>query len=257
MTQTSVITALIVDDEPIARKYIREMLRDDREIEIAGEAGNGMKAARMIESLKPDLVFLDIQMPELDGFSMLESLDHEELPFIVFTTAFEEYAIRAFEFHALDYLLKPFDQVRFASALDHAKLSIRNGNGTPEQIIELLTSLKKPKYLERLLIKQNGRILFINICEVDWIAADDKYLQIRQGGKRHIVRQALHAMKAQLDPMSFVQINRSVLVNIDRIKELHAMFNGEHEVLMADGTTFTLSRSQKSALFDVLGKPLT
>lgn len=257
MNMEQAIKILIVDDEPFARRYIREMLKGDADVEIVGEAGNGKKAGQMIAEADPDLVFLDVQMPEMDGLSLLESLDPKSLPFIIFTTAYEEYAIKAFEYHALDYLLKPFDQKRFASALEHAKRSIRSGDSASSQIMELISSIKKPKYLERLLIKHNGRIVFVNIKDVDWIKADDKYLQIRHGGTKHMIRQALHALKSQIDPEMFVQVNRSVLVNVERIKELHPMFNGDHEVKMADGATFTLSRGHKNELFGLLGKPIS
>ncbi len=254
------IKVLIVDDEPFARKYIRQMLKDDAEVEIVGEAGNGKRAVRAIEECKPSLIFLDIQMPEMDGFTMLNNIDEANLPFIIFTTAYEEYAIRAFEFHALDYLLKPFDQTRFAVALEHAKKTLRGDKAEWQQslrIRELLEAIgAKTRFLERLLIKQNGRIVFLKMSEVDWIKADDKYIHLHSGNSRHLIRQTLHSLKSQLDPLRFVQINRSVMVNVDSIKELHTMFNGDHEVQMIDGTKFSLSRSHRNALFELLGKPI-
>jgi two-component system LytT family response regulator len=255
------ISVLIVDDEPFARKYIREMLKDDTDIEVAGEAGNGKKAVRMIKDSNPDLLFLDIQMPEMDGFALLQNLDGLPLPAIVFTTAYEEYAIRAFEYHALDYLLKPFDQARFLAALDHAKQTIRSRGALPDQsvrIADLLIAMgeQKPRYLERLLVKQNGRIVFVKLADVEWIKADDKYIHLHCGRQRYMIRQALHAIRSQLDPDRFVQVNRSIVVNVDQIKELHPMFNGDHEVQMAGGVKFSLSRSHKNELFRVLGKPV-
>lgn len=253
------LTALIVDDEPIARKYIREMLKGDREIDVVGEAGNGKKAAKMLAELQPDIVFLDIQMPEMDGFALLQTLDAETMPCIIFTTAYEEHAIRAFEFHALDYLLKPFDEARFAAATAHAKRSLARGRATVQakQIAELLDSMSsKERPPERLLIKKQGRIIFLKIADIDWIKADDKYLQLFTGRVSHLVRQTLQSFKSKLDPSKFVQINRSVIVNVDRICELHPMFNGEHEVQIADGTTFPLSRSHRNELFELLGKPV-
>lgn len=254
------IKVLIVDDEPFARKYIREMLKGDNEIEITGEAGNGKKAVRTIKDDPPDLLFLDIQMPEMDGFALLQHLDGLPLPAIVFTTAYEEYAIRAFEFHALDYLLKPFDEARFAAALAHAKQMIRSRGALPEQslrIADLLSAIgQKPPYLERLLVKQHGRIVFVKLADVAWIKADDKYIHLQCADRRYMVRQTLHAMRSQLDPERFVQINRSIIVNIDQIKELHPMFNGDYEVQMTGGVKFSLSRSHRGDLFDILGKPV-
>jgi len=188
----------------LARSYIRNLLENDKEIKIVGECGDGKSAARFIAENKPDLVFLDIQMPEMDGFSLLKTLDAENLPAIIFTTAFEEYAIRAFEFHALDYLLKPFDAERFAQAIAFAKARLSNAEQQKQenlQIAELLkTADEKQKYLERLLIKQNGRIVFLKASEIDLIKADDKYVQIYAGKQAHLVRQTLSSMKSQFDP---------------------------------------------------------
>lgn len=250
---------LIVDDEPLARKYVSEMLREESDVEIVGEAGSGKAAARMIARHKPDLMFLDIQMPEMDGFSLLQSLDKCNLPVVIFTTAYEEYAIQAFEVHALDYLLKPFDQPRFAEALEHARAvfaeSAAKGLET-DQIARLLESIKhKQRFLDRFLIKQNGRIVFLKVDQIEWIKADDKYIHLHAGKTRHMIRQTLSSIKAQLDPTQFVQLNRSVIVNIDSIKELHTMFNGDHEVQIHDGSKFVLSRNHKNELFDLLGKP--
>lgn len=254
------IKVLTVDDERLAREYIRGLLKSEPDIEIVGESGNGRDAARAIIEKSPDLVFLDVQMPGMDGLSMLKTVDLERLPLIIFTTAYEEYAIRAFEFHALDYLLKPFDPPRFKRALDYARDRLREPQQVENesaQIAELLKSLaEKPRHLERLLIKMNGRIVFLQTKEIDWIRSDDKYVHLNFGKQSHLVRQSLSALKAQLDPETFVQINRSVIVNAERIKELQPMFSGEYVVLMRDGTELTLSRNYKNALFDLLGKPL-
>jgi two-component system LytT family response regulator len=255
------IKVLIVDDEPFARKYIGEMLRGESDVEVVGEAGNGQEALKLIGKQQPDLVFLDIQMPEMDGFTLLGQLDQDSLPVIVFTTAFEEYAIRAFEVHALDYLLKPFDQARFAQALEHARGLIGELGSRSlesEQISALLKVIaQKPRYLERILIKQNGRIIFLKVNAIDWIRADDKYVHLHGKDSRHMIRQTLGAMKAQLDPVKFVQINRSVIVNVESIKELHTGFNGDHEVQIHDGAKFPLSKNHRNELFDLLGKPFS
>ena len=251
------IRAVIADDEALARKFIRRMLKDEPDVEIIGECANGREAISMIKSEKPDLIFLDVQMPEKDGFAVLQSIP--ELPEIIFTTAYEQYAVRAFELHALDYLLKPFDQVRFRDAIRHAKARLRStrDKDVRRQINALLQSVeKKPQYLDRLVIKSGGRISFLSTDQINWIEADDKYVLLHTGRINPMVRQTLNAMEAQLDPKKFKRIHRSAIVNVARIKELQPMFNGEHSVLLEDGTKLTLSRSYKDKLFDLLGKPL-
>jgi two-component system LytT family response regulator len=251
------IRAVIADDETLARKFIRRMLKDEPDVEIIGECANGKEAVSMIRNEKPDLIFLDVQMPEKDGFAVLQSIP--ELPEIIFTTAYEQYAIRAFELHALDYLLKPFDQARFRDAIRHAKERLRSkrDKDVRRQINALLQSVeKKPQYLERLVIKSGGRISFLSTDEINWIEADDKYVHLHTSKINPMVRQTLNAMEAQLDPKKFKRIHRSAIVNVARIKELQPMFNGEHSVLLEDGTKLTLTRSYKDKLFELLGKPL-
>ena len=232
------IRALIADDEALARKFIRRRLKDDRDFEIIGECTNGKETVAMIKKEKPDIVFLDVQMPEMDGLAVLESIGIEWLPEIIFTTAYEQYAIRAFELHALDYLLKPFEDGRM-------------------QISALLENLKnKPQYLERLVIKAGGRITFLRTEEINWIEADDKYVHLHTSKARPMVRQTLSAMEAQLDPAKFRRVHRSTIVNIERIAELQPLFSGEYSILLQDGTKLTLSRNHRDKLFELLGKPL-
>ena len=254
------ITALIVDDEPLARKFIRRMLEGDHSVEVVGECGNGREAVAAILEMKPDLVFLDVQMPEMDGFAVVETLGLENLPNIVFVTAYEQYAVRAFEIHALDYLLKPFDQPRFERAVKHAREKIADQHETRSertQIAALLENVKqKPRFLGRLAVKAGGRILFLKAEEIDWIQADDKYVHIHTGNKSYLVRQALSAMETQLDPQRFVRVHRSAIVNIERIKELQPMFTGEYTITMENGTRLALSRSYKNKLFELFGDPL-
>ena len=253
------IRALIADDEALARKFIRRMLKDNHDVEIVGECSNGKDAVAMIRKQNPDVVFLDVQMPEMDGFAVLESIGVDQLPEIIFTTAYEEYAIRAFELHALDYLLKPFDQARFKDAIQHAKERLRSQRQKDGrlQMSALLESIKnKPQYLERLVIKTGGRITFLSTDEINWIEADDKYVHLHTGKVSPMVRQTLNAMEAQLDPRKFSRIHRSAIVNVERIKELQPLFSGEHSILLEDGTKLTLSRSYKDKLFELLGKPL-
>lgn len=254
------ISALIIDDEPLARDYIRNLLKTEDEINITGECGNGIDAAEFIARNNPELIFLDIQMPDMDGFSLLKFLDPNNLPAIIFTTAFEEYAIRAFEFHALDYLLKPFDPQRFKKAVEFAKARLNNETekkDTSLQIKELLKSVEeKPRFLERLLINQNGRIIFLKVCEIDLIRADGKYVQLHAGKNVHLVRQTLNAMSKQLDPQKFVQVHRSTIINIERIREFQTMFKGEIVIVMKTDAEVPVSRSYKNRLFEILGNPL-
>jgi two-component system, LytTR family, response regulator len=253
------IRAVIVDDELLARKFIRRMLKHEGDWELVGEASNGREAVETIRTQKPDIVFLDVQMPEMDGFAVLEQVGLGQLPDIVFTTAYESYAIRAFELHALDYLLKPFDQQRFRDAIRHAKerLHSRQQEDGRRQIGALLERINsRQPYLDRLIIKAAGRITFLNTHEIDWIEADDKYVHLHTGKGAQMVRQTLSAMETQLDPARFVRIHRSTMVNIERIKELQPLFNGEYSLHLEDKTKLTLSRTYKEKLFALLGKPL-
>src|SRR5215831_12158860 len=253
------LRALIADDEALARKFVRRMLKDDHDIEIVGECSNGKETVSMIRKHKPDVVFLDVQMPEMDGFAVLESIGIDWLPQIIFPTAYEQYAIRAFDLHALDYLLKPFDQARFEDAMKHAKERFRSErrNEGRTQISALLESIKnQPQYVDRLVIKAGGRITFLSTNEINWIEADDKYVHLHTSKVSPMVRQTLSAMEAQLDPRKFRRIHRSAIVNVERIKELQPLFNGEHSILLEDGTKLTLSRNYKDKLFELLGKPL-
>ena len=253
------ITSLIVDDEALARKFIRRMLKENHDVEIVGECSDGKSAVAMIQKHKPDLVFLDVQMPVMDGFAVLGAIGVERLPEIIFTTAYEKYAIRAFELHALDYLLKPFDQVRFQDAMRHAKerLNQRQQEDGRIQISALLENVKsQPKYLERLIIKADGRISFLHTRDISWIEADDKYVHLHTAKASRMVRQTLSAMESQLNPKKFQRIHRSAMVNVERIKELEPTFNGEHVVHLEDGTKLTLSRTYREKVFELLGKPL-
>jgi two-component system LytT family response regulator len=253
------LRAVIVDDEALARKFIRRMLRDDPDVEIVGECSNGKEAAATIKKQDPDLVFLDVQMPEMNGFAALESIGVDQCPLVIFTTAYEQYAIRAFELHALDYLLKPFDQARFKDAIKHAKerFGSEHEKDARRQIGALLENIKnKPKYLERFVIKAGGRITFLRVDEINWIEADDKYVHLHTDKAHPMVRQTLSAMESQLDPGKFQRIHRSTIVNVEQIKELQPLFSGEHAVHLKDGTKLTLSRNYKDKLFGLLGKPL-
>jgi len=262
------IRTLIVDDEPLARQNLRLLLKDDPEIEVVGECGSGREAVRAIKSDAPDLLFLDIQMPGMNGFDVLGQVDMERIPAIVFVTAFDQYALKAFEVHALDYLLKPFDDARFEKALRQAKAQVeqREINKLSQKLFALLASedqqaLAPPsdeasparsKFLTRLMIKSASRVFFLKVDEIDWIEADDYYVKLHTGRKSHLLRETMNDMEARLDPTQFLRIHRSTIVNIERIKEMHPHFNGDYMVVLHDGTELKLSRSRREQVQTIL-----
>jgi two-component system LytT family response regulator len=251
------IRVLLVDDEPLAREMIREMLKDDSEVEVVGECVNGREAVEAIQEHNPDLIFLDVQMPEIGGFDVLEALKSVHVPHVIFVTAYDQYAVRAFEVHALDYLLKPFDRERFESAWRRAKshiLATRNGE-MDQRILAILEELKAgSKYLERLVIKSGGRVFFLDTDDIDWIEAEGNYVSVHTGKKSHLLRETISSLEAQLDPKKFLRIHRSSIVKIDRIKELQPWFHGEYRVILLDGTQLTLSRNYRENLQEALGR---
>jgi two-component system LytT family response regulator len=247
---------LIVDDEPLARERVRRHLRDESGVEIVGEAGNGREAATAIVEKKPDLVFLDVQMPEMNGFEVLQTLGENKIPAIVFTTAYDKYAIQAFEFHALDYLLKPFSRERFKRAVKHAREhieTVRQTGNVDERLVSLLESLKGKKYLERIVVRTAGRVFFIKTDEIDWIEAAGNYLKLHVGREEHLVRETMQSIETKLDPEKFFRIHRSTLVQIDRIKELHPLFGGDYAVILRNGAELALSRNYRERLPELFG----
>jgi len=259
MTDAALIRTLVVDDEPLARGVIREMLEDDPEVEIIGECINGREAIAAIQELSPDLLFLDVQMPELGGFAVLEALKTERMPFVIFVTAYDQYAVRAFEVHALDYLLKPFDRERFEAAWQRAKNQIKRERETEreQRILALLEELKAgPKYLERLVVKTGGRVFFEDTDDIYWIEAEGNYVRVHNEQKSYLLRETISGLEAQLDPKKFLRIHRSAIVKIDRIQELQPWFHGEYRVILHNGTQLTLSRNYRENLQEVLGKAL-
>jgi two-component system LytT family response regulator len=246
---------LIIDDEPLAREGIRQLLAVYPEIEIVGEAGDGFHAVEAIRALKPDLVFLDIQMPELDGFGVIREVGPTKMPNVIFVTAFDEYALRAFEIHALDYLLKPIDPERFAGAVQHALSRLRSPDNDPvaQKLVELLEGIvPKTQFLPRLAIKSSGKVTFINTTDVDWIQANSDYVWIHVQGKKNLMRKKISELEAKLNPRDFIRIHRSTIVNISRIKDLEPLFYGDYAVNLQDGTKLTLSRSYRDKLFSLL-----
>ena len=253
------IRVLIVDDESLARDMIREMLEDDRDVEIVGECLNGEEAIQAIEACAPDLLFLDVQMPEASGFEVLETLKNGSLPHIIFVTAYDQYAVRAFEVHALDYLLKPFDRERFEASWQRAKEHIlKEKNGRLDQrILSLLEELKAgSKFLERLVIKTNGRVFFLDAGDIDWIEAEGNYVSVHSGTKSHLLRETISSLESQLDPKKFRRIHRSAIVQLDKIKELQPWFHGEYRIVLYSGAELMLSRNYRENLQEALGKAL-
>ena len=249
------IRALIVDDEPLSREIIREMLRGDREVEIIGECRNGLEAVSRIEDQAPDIVFLDVQMPEMDGFAVLEAVGPERIPSVIFVTAFDQYAVHAFEVHALDYILKPFDPERFKEALERAKAHVRHANGLSQKLDALLQEVKrKPGYKERLIIKAGSRVLFLRTEEIDWIEAEGNYVRLHVGKESYLYRAGISSLESQLDGKEFLRTHRSVIVNMDRIHEVHALFQGEYCVILRDGKQLPLSRNYWEKLRQLLGR---
>jgi two-component system, LytTR family, response regulator len=259
MTDATRIRALVVDDEPLARAMIREMLESDSEVEIVGECTNGREAVEAIKSSAPDIVFLDIQMPEVGGFEVLESLDPKASPYVIFVTAYDQYAVRAFEVHALDYLLKPFDRERFEVAWQRAKSQIRldRTSRRDQDIIALLEELKAgPRYLERLVIKNGGRVFFLHVQDVHCIEAEGNYVRVYDNQKGYLLRETISSLEEQLDPKQFLRIHRSAIVKIDRIKEMQPWFHGEYRIIMENGKQLALSRNYRSNLQEAVGNAL-
>ncbi len=244
------IRTLIVDDEPLSRRKIREFLKGDDEIQVIGECGNGEEAVEAVRAASPDLLFLDVQMPGMDGFTVLEEVREERLPFVVFVTAYDKYAVRAFEVRALDYLLKPFHRERFARATDRAKAQIRTGaTDLNHQIRELIQELRpQSRYLERVIIRTAGTIFFLKTVEIDWISAEENYVRLHCGKASHLMREKISALEASLDPARFRRIHRSTIVNIDRIEKLHPYSHGDYQVVLRDGTELVLSRGYREKL---------
>jgi two-component system, LytTR family, response regulator len=258
VSELSRIKAVIVDDEVLGRERIRGFLKRDSEVEIVGECANGREAVATVREKHPDLLFLDVQMPEMDGFGVLQSIATVQMPFVIFVTAYDQYALRAFEVHALGYLLKPFDIDRFRKTLEHAKLQIaqRRGSSLNQGILNLLEELKKPKHLERLVIKSGGRISFVKASEIDWIEAEGNYVRLHSGKESYLLRETLSQMEERLDSQHFVRIHRSTIVNLNSVKELRSYFHGEYQVLLHDRTELLLSRKYREKLRDCMGKAL-
>ena len=259
MTTSRTIRALIVDDEPLARRRIKRMLAHDPDVAIVGDCSNGKEAIAAIKSESPDLIFLDVQMPEVDGFDVLAAAQTSGRPLVIFVTAYDQYALRAFEVAAVDYLVKPFDRRRFEGALQRAKSRLASGREIDlnQQTLALLAELKaQSNHVERLVIKAGGRAFFLKTDEIDWIEAEGKYVRLHVGKESYLLREAMGSMESQLDPKKFPRIHRSTIVNIERVRELQPWFHNEYRVILKDGTELMLSRSCRKRLGELLGSAL-
>ena len=246
------IHALIVDDEPLARQRIRLLAQDEPDLECVGECSSGADAIAAIGRNPPDLVFLDVQMPELDGFEVLEGIPRERLPAIVFTTAYDKHAVRAFEIHALDYLLKPIEPNRFKAAVAHVREHMRTQqtSSAARGLLELLASRKDStptaapitRYLTRLPIKTDDKVAVIKTADIDTIESAGNYVSINAGKESYILRETLNALETQLDPEIFLRVSRSAIINLDRVKELQPMFKGEHIIVLQNGKRLAMTR---------------
>lgn len=270
------VRTLVVDDEPLAREGIRLRLERDAGFEVVGECANGLEAVEAIHEHAPDLVFLDVQMPGLNGFEVLEEVDPRQAPVVVFVTAYDEHALRAFEVHALDYVLKPFDDDRFAATLRRVRDRVeeRRAGQVGERLSGVLAELglgsgaraapaageddagESRPFAERLVVRDGARIAFVPVAELDRVEADGDYVRLFCGARQHLIRRTMAQMEARLDPARFVRIHRSAIVAVDRIRELLPSFRGEYVVLLHDGTRLNLSRGYRRRLQHLIDEAL-
>ncbi|MCK9408066.1 MAG: response regulator [Bacteriovoracaceae bacterium] len=247
--KTTALTAIIVDDEELARSLIREYLSSHPEIKIVAECANGFEAVKAVTELKPELMFLDIQMPKLSGFEVIELLD--ESPEVIFVTAFDQYAVKAFDVHAVDYLLKPFGKERFDEALHHAVERIRSKE--PIKVKAVVAEAKQSgQPLERILIKEGSKVLVIHADKLDYIEAQDDYISVRAEGKSHLKMQRLSALELLLDDRRFVRIHRSYILNIERLSKIELYAKDSRTAILKDGTQLPVSRSGYDRLKELL-----
>lgn len=262
------IRTIIVDDEPAARRGVRLLLERDGGVEIVGEAAGGVEAAELIRRAKPDLAFLDVQMPGGDGFAALSQLDAAVTPAVVFVTAYDEHALRAFEVNAVDYLLKPYDDTRFAAALQRGKDEVRRRqadvvNSRLTQLLDYLQQTgeravapREDVASDRILLKSSGEIFFLKADEIDWIEAEGDYMKFHVAGRAHLMRETMARLEARLDPKRFIRIHRSTIVNIDRLRKLSPSFAGEYAVILSDGTKLKLSRGYHERIASLMKEAL-
>lgn len=251
------LRVVIVDDEPPARARLRRLLKAHDAVEIAAECSDGAAAVQAIESAQPDLVLLDVQMPELDGFDVLRALDMPRLPAVIFVTAFDSYALRAFEVHALDYVVKPVDAARFDRALSHARQRISEQRSAGEGLTNLIRELARDRtHLKRIPVRSEGRVKVIDLADVDWMSAADNYVTLHVGGQEYLLRDTLSALEQRLDAGDFVRVHRSTIVRVDRIAELLPDLHGDYRIRLKNGSEVALSRTYRPRLEERFGRPL-
>ena len=252
------LTTLIVDDEPLAREGLRMLVSRDPEVTAIHEAKDGREAVAMIRNTQPDLVLLDVQMPEMDGFAVVQDVGAERMPAVVFVTAHDQYAIQAFEISAIDYLLKPVTEERFAQALARAKLRIRlrPADEANRQILSLLETIASPRrYLKRLAVRSAGKTLFVDVEDVDWIEAAENYVQLHTARSGHLLHVAMNTIEKSLDPEMFQRIHRSVIVNVRRIRELQPALHGEYVITLQNGVRLQSGRMYHERLKSLAENP--
>jgi two-component system LytT family response regulator len=250
------IRVLLSDDEALARERLRALLQDEADLEIVAECGDGNTAISLIKKEKPDLVFLDVQMPEVDGFGVVAALQREFLPLTIFVTAYDRYAMKAFEVHALDYLLKPVGKERLTGTVERARRQLqRPPDGTfQRRVLELLGDMEaRQQAPERIIIKSDGEIVCLKPNEIDWAESAGNYVCLHVGGATHILRETITALESRLGPRQFMRVHRSTLVNVDRIKTLKPSLYGDYSILLRDGTKLTLSRGFRENVLRRLG----
>lgn len=236
---------LIVDDEAPGRQRIASLLEKEPDCEVLGECASGPEALEFMKKQMPDLLFLDIQMPEMDGFALLRRLPADRWPVVIFVTAYDQHALKAFEVHALDYLLKPFKQERFREAVQHARAALENKQtgSSSKRLAELLAETKPHSpFLTRVAVKTEGRVIFVKTEQIDWIESAGNYAVLHAGKDAHVIRESLTALETDLSPNQFLKISRSAIINLDRVKELQPMFNGEHVVVLQNGKQLPMTR---------------
>lgn len=245
----------VVDDEPLVREGMTDFLTTQPDVELVGEARDGLAAVKLIERRHPDLVFLDVQMPGLDGFGVLNALAPDALPAVVFITAYDQYALRAFDVHAVDYLLKPFDRARLATALERARARLANGDW--HKGISGLLAAMRPRHLTRLAVRSRNRTYFVDVADVDWFEGAGNYVRLHVGERVHLVRATLKHLAARLDPERFQRIHRSTILNVGRLSEIRSLTTGDCRIVLESGAELTLSRTYRQRFERlVLGEPI-
>lgn len=268
---TDRIRVLVIDDEPLARSGLTELCRQRPDLEVVGECSDGRVAVEAVKQLEPDLLLLDVQMPEMDGFEVLRAVGPDNMPHVIFITAYDEFAVRAFEVNALDYILKPFDDERFWEAIDRAKRAIRDWNLgelsrrllglldiTAEHDAGSITPRSGPadQFLSRIAVKDAGRVFFVRVDEILWIEAANYYVKLHIAGRVHLLRESMNSLESRLNPARFFRVSRSAIVNLDRVRELQPFSRGSQIVILDNGARVKLSHSRREKLEHMLGQSL-